>query len=70
MPGENELPTASANAKDPAVIGARSLVVPEAGAESIAPSLAARRSVPVDESATWDQVKALGMYMTRTEVHT
>jgi membrane protein len=70
MSGENELPTAAANANEPGVIGARSLVVPEAGAEAIAPSLAARRSQPVTESATWEQVKALGRYMTRTEVHT
>jgi len=70
MPGENEVHTVTPNANDPIVIGARSLVVPDAGTEAIAPSLAARRSVPVEESATWDQVKALGAYMTRTEVHT
>ena len=44
--------------------------VSQAGAESIAAGLAARLAVPVAESATWEQMKALGRYMTRTEVHT
>jgi len=70
MSGEKEVPIATPSANAPGVIGARSLIVPDAGTEAIAPSLAARRSVPVEESATWDQVKALGAYMARTEVHT
>jgi YihY family inner membrane protein len=70
MSGEKEVPIVTPSASDHIVIGARSLVVPAAGAEAITPNLAARRSIPVEESATWDQVKALGAYMTRTEVHT
>ena len=43
---------------------------PQAGAEAIGPSLAAADAVPVKQAGTWDQVVALGRYMTRTEVHT
>jgi len=45
-------------------------VSPSAGDEKIGGNLAARPSRPVAESATWEQVKALGLYMTKTEVHT
>jgi len=45
-------------------------VAPSAGDEKIGANLAARPSRPVAESATWEQVKALGLYMTKTEVHT
>ncbi len=45
-------------------------VDPRAGDEKIGTNLAARPSRPVAESATWEQVKALGAYMTKTEVHT
>jgi membrane protein len=41
-----------------------------AGKEPVAQSLAAQPAVPVAESATWDQIKALGRYMMKTEVHT
>ena len=41
-----------------------------AGAENLSPQLEAAPSVRVDAGGTWAQVKALGLYMTRTEVHT
>jgi membrane protein len=39
-----------------------------AGDESISPELTAAPSVPV--SSSWEQLKALGHYLTKTEVHT
>jgi membrane protein len=44
--------------------------VPEAGDENIATNLVAAPAHPVHASGTWEQVKALGLYMTKTEVHT
>jgi YihY family inner membrane protein len=44
--------------------------VPEAGQEEIATNLAAQPAKPVAKSGTWEQLVALGSYMTRTEVHT
>ena len=41
-----------------------------AGKEKISASLVAADAIPVNKAATWAQVKALGRYMTRTEVHT
>lgn len=41
-----------------------------AGQESISPAMAAANAIPVRRAATWEQVKALFRYMTRTEVHT
>jgi YihY family inner membrane protein len=41
-----------------------------AGEESISPAMAAANTIPVRKAATWEQVKALFRYMTRTEVHT
>ena len=41
-----------------------------AGQENISPAMAASNTIPVRRAATWEQVKALGQYMTRTEVHT
>jgi len=41
-----------------------------AGDEAISAGLVASDAVPVREGGTWEQVKALGHYMTRTEVHT
>lgn len=41
-----------------------------AGNEDLSPEMAAAPAVPVRESGTWEQVVALGRYMTRTEVHT
>jgi YihY family inner membrane protein len=43
---------------------------PKAGHEDVAPSLNAAEAIPVARSGTWEQVKALGLYMTHTEVHT
>jgi len=44
--------------------------VPIAGDEAVAQSLVAAPAHPVPEAGTWAQVKALGHYMTKTEVHT
>ena len=41
-----------------------------AGDEDLSPRMEASPAVPVAESGTWEQVVALGRYMTRTEVHT
>jgi YihY family inner membrane protein len=41
-----------------------------AGEEDLSPNLQADASVPVHHGGTWEQVKALGHYMTKTEVHT
>jgi YihY family inner membrane protein len=43
---------------------------PSAGDEKLSTSLAAADAVPVAESGSFSQVKALARYMTRTEVHT
>ena len=41
-----------------------------AGDEQLSPTLAAAPARPVADSGTWQQILALGQYMTRTEVHT
>jgi YihY family inner membrane protein len=41
-----------------------------AGEEDISPNLRADDAVPVRHGGTWEQMKALGHYMARTEVHT
>src|SRR5580658_4825381 len=41
-----------------------------AGEEKISPAMAAANAIPVRRAFTWEQVKALFRYMTRTEVHT
>jgi len=66
MPGENDL-SIVARKED---LHVANVATPDAGAEAISSNLAARPAQPVDESATWEQLKALGSYMTRTEVHT
>jgi YihY family inner membrane protein len=43
---------------------------PKAGEEALSSELTASRAVPVEDSGTWAQVRALGLYMTHTEVHT
>ena len=43
---------------------------PQAGQEPVTPGLEAAPAVPVTKSGTWEQIKALGRYMTKTEVHT
>jgi YihY family inner membrane protein len=45
-------------------------VAKKAGQESVSPKLAAAPAVPVGGSGSWDQLKALGHYLTKTEVHT
>jgi membrane protein len=66
MPGENDLSIVARKADVPVA----NVTTPDAGEEAISSNLAARPAQPVDESATWEQLKALGSYMTRTEVHT
>ena len=46
------------------------LEAPKAGEEKVSPKLAAAKAAPVESAGTWEQVKALGRYMTHTEVHT
>jgi YihY family inner membrane protein len=46
------------------------MTVAPAGEEPVSPGLAAQPAVPVSQSGTWEQLKALGRYMTKTEVHT
>ena len=46
------------------------LEAPRAGEEQLGPHMAAAKAAPVEEGFTWEQVKALGRYMTHTEVHT
>ncbi len=41
-----------------------------AGNEKLSPGMAAAPTIPVHASGTWEQLFALGRYMTRTEVHT
>jgi YihY family inner membrane protein len=41
-----------------------------AGDEAVSPELAAAPAIRVGRSGTWEQVKALGRYMSKTEVHT
>jgi YihY family inner membrane protein len=42
----------------------------KAGEEPLSPALSAATTTPVDRSGTWEQIKALGRYMSKTEVHT
>jgi YihY family inner membrane protein len=46
------------------------IATPQAGDEAVLQTLAAADAVPVAESGTWQQVKALAHYMAKTEVHT
>src|SRR6201995_2152757 len=52
-------------------IEAEATPVPKkAGEESVSPKLAAAPALPVSGSGSWEQLKALGHYLTKTEVHT
>jgi YihY family inner membrane protein len=42
----------------------------KAGDEPVSPALSAAPAMPVGDSGTWEQMKALGHYLTKTEVHT
>ena len=42
----------------------------KAGEEPVSPKMEAAPAEPVDRGGTWEQVKALGRYMSKTEVHT
>ncbi len=70
MSGENDSSIITHKEDGPLADANRVLPAPDAGKEAISANLAARPTQPVDESATWEQLKALGSYMTRTEVHT
>ena len=54
----------------PAMVANPLANAPEAGDESLSQSLEATPAKPVLEAGTWEQVKALGSYMAKTEVHT
>ncbi len=56
-------------AETEAAVGEKT-VAPKAGKEEVAADLTAADALPVDMSATWEQVKALAHYMSKTEVHT
>ena len=45
-------------------------VTPQAGDETVSPAMEAPDARRVDMSGTWEQVKALAHYMSKTEVHT
>lgn len=62
-----EAPRQAREAGTPA--GATGLA-PEAGREAVSAEMAAADAPRVDASATWEQVKALAHYMSKTEVHT
>ena len=51
-------------------VASASEIPPAAGNEAVTPSLEAAPARPVREAGTWEQVKALGSYMAKTEVHT
>lgn len=44
--------------------------LPNSGKEAVSPAMAAAAAHPVNTSGTWEQVKALAHYMSKTEVHT
>ena len=44
--------------------------LPQAGKEPVSPAMEHAAANPVDMSGTWEQVKALAHYMSKTEVHT
>ena len=52
-------------------IAAETAAAPKkAGDESISPKLAAAPAIPVPGNGSWAQLKSLGHYLTKTEVHT
>ncbi len=59
------------NGRSDREIEADAAAVPKkAGEESVSPKLAAAAAVPVGGNGSWEQLKALGHYLTKTEVHT
>lgn len=59
------------NGRSDREVEAEAAPVPKrAGEESVSPRLAAAPAVPVSGSGSWEQLKALGHYLTKTEVHT
>ncbi len=65
--GEREVPVMTEQGSAPVAVAGGA---PAAGEEAVAPSLVAAPAKPVREAITWEQVKALGSYMAKTEVHT
>jgi YihY family inner membrane protein len=62
-----EKPTAGADTKRES----KAEVIPKkAGEEAISPALDAAPALLVADSGTWEQIKALGHYLIKTEVHT
>lgn len=68
MSSEQKIAAASGSDRE---IEANEAPVPKnAGEESVSSKLAAAPAVPVSGSGSWEQLKALGHYLTKTEVHT
>jgi len=70
MSDDNQIVTQGREAQAEALAPAERAGIAPAGDEVISPGMAAGPARPVVDAATWEQVKALGHYMTRTEVHT
>jgi YihY family inner membrane protein len=67
----SEQQSSGTNGRSDREIAAETATVPKkAGGESLSPKLAAAPAVPVLGSGSWEQLKALGHYLTKTEVHT
>jgi YihY family inner membrane protein len=67
----SEQKIAATNGRIDREIEAQADPVPKrAGEESVSPKLAAAAAIPVSGSGSWEQLKALGHYLTKTEVHT
>jgi YihY family inner membrane protein len=70
MPDDNSMVTRDREQQAAALAPIERKEVLPAGDEAISPGMAAGPARPVLNAATWEQAKALGHYMTRTEVHT
>jgi YihY family inner membrane protein len=67
MSAEKNLAAANAESER----GAEAALLPKkAGDETISAVPASPPALPVNDSGTWEQIKALGHYLTKTEVHT
>ena len=62
--------TGSPKASSSKLHAQKTSVTPSAGEEPVSADMAASGAHRVDASATWEQVKALAHYMSKTEVHT
>src|ERR1700760_1429237 len=71
MSSEQEIVAANGRSNRQVEAEAEAAPVPKkAGEEFVSPKLAAAPAVPVSGSGSWEQLKALGHYLTKTEVHT